>query len=279
MRWCTATATASNAIAQPQYVLLWAASQGANAVLLIACFGPSNRAYSEQHCAGMLKHSYVGLHLDSWSSGWWHLTALCTSMPRAHFYANAYENWREDTAAISAVAVSACTLQLLGLSRIGSDVVTRGHTFGDECTAAIGPKHVPGLSVTVPRWWPYACMHAVYASQQDCVIHGCPRDERQIHVSWQAAHAALNGKTGAVARCQWKGSYARTGAVITWKGRRGSDPARSVFFSTLLRDDRGRDARSHGAHLGHDTSVIGKAACAEMHIMQPIERALEEFSK
>jgi hypothetical protein len=68
----------------------------------------------------MLKSSYVGLQLDSWSSGGRHLTALCTSVPESQSFASAYENWREDTAANSAVAVSACTQQLLGLSPIGS---------------------------------------------------------------------------------------------------------------------------------------------------------------
>jgi hypothetical protein len=68
----------------------------------------------------MLKSKYVGLQLDSWSSEWRHLTALCTSVPGAQFFASAYEIWREDTAANSAVAVDACTQQLLGLSPVGS---------------------------------------------------------------------------------------------------------------------------------------------------------------
>jgi hypothetical protein len=68
----------------------------------------------------MIKSTYVGLQLDSWSSEGRHLTTLCTSVPGARFFASAYESWRDDTAANSAVAVDACTQQLLALSPVGS---------------------------------------------------------------------------------------------------------------------------------------------------------------
>jgi hypothetical protein len=46
--------------------------------------------------------------LDGWSSEGRHLAALCISVPAEQFFANAYENWREDTAANSSVAVNTC---------------------------------------------------------------------------------------------------------------------------------------------------------------------------
>jgi hypothetical protein len=55
------------------------------------------------------KSAYLGAQIDGWSSGGRHLAALCISVPGEQFFANAYENWREDTAANSAVAVNACS--------------------------------------------------------------------------------------------------------------------------------------------------------------------------
>jgi hypothetical protein len=125
MRWCTATATAPNAIAHPLFdaYVLHVSGQRHKAptryFLMLALDRPAERI--RNHIVQKtLKSTYVGLQLDSWSSGGRHLTALCTSVPGEQFFASAYENWREDTAANSAVAVNACTQQLLGLSPTGS---------------------------------------------------------------------------------------------------------------------------------------------------------------
>jgi hypothetical protein len=121
MRWCTATATAPNAIAHPLFdaYVLHVSGQRHKAstrlFLMLALDRLAERIRSHI-VQKTLKSTYVGLQLDSWSSGGRHLTALCTSVPGEQFFASAYENWREDMAANSAVAVNACTQQLLGLA-------------------------------------------------------------------------------------------------------------------------------------------------------------------
>jgi hypothetical protein len=131
MRWCAATATAPNAISHPlfdAYVHTHAyvhrvSRQRHNAptryFLLLALDRLAEHVRSNI-VQKMSKSTYVGLQLDSWSSGGRHLTALCTSVPGAQFFASAHESWREDTAANSAVAMDACTQQLLGLSPVGT---------------------------------------------------------------------------------------------------------------------------------------------------------------
>jgi hypothetical protein len=62
------------------------------------------------------KSAYVGVQMDGWSSASRHLTALCISLPGGQFFANSYENWREDTAANFAIAANACLSNLLEVS-------------------------------------------------------------------------------------------------------------------------------------------------------------------
>jgi hypothetical protein len=114
MRWCTATATAPNAIAHPLFDAYVPHVSGqrhkapTRYFLTLALDQLAERV--QNHIVQkMLKSTYGGLQLDSWSSEGRHLTALCTSVPGAQFFASAYESCREDTAANSAVAVDACT--------------------------------------------------------------------------------------------------------------------------------------------------------------------------
>jgi hypothetical protein len=62
------------------------------------------------------KSAYLGVQMDGSSSGGRHLAAMCISVVGEQFFANAYENWWEDTAANSAVAVNACLSDLLEVS-------------------------------------------------------------------------------------------------------------------------------------------------------------------
>jgi hypothetical protein len=122
MRWCTATATAPNTIAHPlfdKYVLHVSGQRhkAQRRYFLILALDRLAERVRNNIVQKMLKSTYVGLQFDSWSSGGPHL-ALCTSMPGAQFFGSACENWREDTAANSAVTVNACNQQLLGVSPI-----------------------------------------------------------------------------------------------------------------------------------------------------------------
>jgi hypothetical protein len=113
MRWCTATATAPNAIAHPlfgAYVLHVSGQRHKAPTRYFVMLALDRLAERVQNhiVQKMLKSTYVGLQLDSWSSEGRHLTAFCIPVPGAQFFASAYESWREDTAANSDVAVDAC---------------------------------------------------------------------------------------------------------------------------------------------------------------------------
>jgi hypothetical protein len=121
MRWCAATATAPNAIEHPYF-------QAYVAFVSNQCHKAPTRYYLmmaltclvDRVCSNMTyqlkKNAYLGVQMDGWSSGGRHLAALCISVPGEQFFANAYENWKEDTAANSAVAVNACLSDLLEVS-------------------------------------------------------------------------------------------------------------------------------------------------------------------
>jgi hypothetical protein len=87
MRWCAATATAPNAVSHPLFDAYahHVSGQRHNAptqyFLLLALDRLAERVRSNI-VQKMSKSTYVGLQLDSWSSGGQHLTALCTSVPR-----------------------------------------------------------------------------------------------------------------------------------------------------------------------------------------------------
>jgi hypothetical protein len=121
MRWCAPTATAPNAIEHPyfQAYVAFVSNQCHKAptryCLMLALTRLLGRVRSSM--TFQLKRSaYLGVQLDGWSSGGRHLAAMCTSVPGEQFLANAYENWREDTAANSAVAANACLSDLLEVS-------------------------------------------------------------------------------------------------------------------------------------------------------------------
>jgi hypothetical protein len=76
------------------------------------------------------KSAYLSVQMDGLSSGGRHLAALCISVPEEQFFANAYENWREDAAANSAVAVNACLSDLLEVSSGARRPLPQGKVAG-----------------------------------------------------------------------------------------------------------------------------------------------------
>jgi hypothetical protein len=121
MRWCAVTATAPNAIEHPffQACVAFVSNQCHKALtrhcLMLALTRLVDHVRSSMTYQ-LKKRAYLGVQMDGWSSGGRHLVALCISVPGEQFFANAYENWREDTAANSAVAVNACLSDLLEVS-------------------------------------------------------------------------------------------------------------------------------------------------------------------
>jgi hypothetical protein len=121
MRWCAATAIAPNAIEHPYFkaYVPFVSNQSHKAptryYLMLALTRLVDRVRSSM-AYQLKKSAYLGVQMDGWSSGGRHLVALCISVPGEQFFANANENWREDTAANSAVAVNACLSDLLEVS-------------------------------------------------------------------------------------------------------------------------------------------------------------------
>lgn len=125
MRWCAATSTAPNAIEHPTFKAYVAYVSGqqhqapSRYLLMLALQRLVDRVNTSitHH---LKKSAYIGVQMDAWSSAGRHLTALCVSMPGMQFFASAYENWREDTASNSAVAVNACICDMLEVSPTAS---------------------------------------------------------------------------------------------------------------------------------------------------------------
>jgi hypothetical protein len=124
MRWCAATATEPNAIEHPyfQAYAAFVSNQCHKAptryylILALTRLVSAPRLVDRVHSSmtyQLKKSAYLGVQMYGWSSGSRHLAASCISVPGEQFFANAYENWREDTAAKSAVAVNACLSDLL----------------------------------------------------------------------------------------------------------------------------------------------------------------------
>jgi hypothetical protein len=93
------------------------------------------------------KSAYLGVQMDGWSSGGRHLAALWTTVPGEQFFANAYENWREEPAANCAVAVNACLIDLLEVSPGARRPLQQGKVAGvTSDTTNVMPATVRELS-------------------------------------------------------------------------------------------------------------------------------------
>jgi hypothetical protein len=83
-------------------------------------------------------------------------------VPGAQFFSSAYENWREDKAANSSVAVNACTQQLVGLLPTGS-----------AAKALPGTATAHALRLHMHRWRVPLCAHQPWVGNQHAAAnHG-----------------------------------------------------------------------------------------------------------
>jgi hypothetical protein len=152
VRWCAATATAPNAIEHPfiQACVAFVSNQCHNAptryYLMLALTSLVDRVRSSMTYQ-LKKSAYLGVQMDGWSSGGRHLAALYMPVPGEQFFANAYENWREDTAVNSAVAVNACSSDLLEVSPSARRPLQQGKVAGvTSDTTNVMPATVRELS-------------------------------------------------------------------------------------------------------------------------------------